>query len=564
MHYFIALSAVNVDSCKAFLKTLAILYQSYGTKYTTAQKKYLLIQHTQAADFARQFKLTKLLKTAVTYVADGKDPVKDDDTDDAITDLLETLKPLKAKFDKETDISRAELSLLNDFRLAHFGSESAAKRIDKNVSSLGDPLITILYVPSIVEASNMKAIYARFDKLVAKHGGSAEGTVPLAKQKEWVAKGKATGKRVADHATFLELRKEINQAQKDAIRQTVRSSAEELVDVRDVAQELKRLGIRSTIPNGFVGKMDDAGRYYTSEGRQLLNALSGEVHMNPRYDAKKDNAYVCKFTPPFGGAPARAYTVDYRAGSKSEKFDLVAETLPKLDRLTKKWLTAMRKVDKSREGLCAVLCEFIYETSARVGNKTAETAGERTFGATQLQARHFKRTTTGFIVTYLGKSAGKQRHVLKFNTVRGRQLGDALEKLLEGKSKTDPVFTFEGKVISGTLLNRYLKSLGFPDGFTIHKLRTARGTVLAQSILAKSPFKKGGDWKDIEVHRWLEKELLKVGAELGHMTGDKVTANTAIQNYISPEILATFYAKLGIRPSAKMQKAIDSAGKTGK
>jgi hypothetical protein len=84
---------------------------------------------------------------------------------------------------------------------------------------------------------------------------------------------------------------------------------------------------------------------------------------------------------------------------------------------------------------------------------------------------------------------------------------------------------------------------------------------LAVDLLKNSPFKKGGDWKERDVHKWLETELLKIGAELGHMSGDKITSNTAIQNYISPEILGEFYAKLGIRPSAKVQKAIDSTKK---
>ncbi|MNG29500.1 hypothetical protein D3C84_1149350 [compost metagenome] len=80
-------------------------------------------------------------------------------------------------------------------------------------------------------------------------------------------------------------------------------------------------------------------------------------------------------------------------------------------------------------------------------------------------------------------------------------------------------------------------------------------------ILAGCPFKKGDGTKDTVVHKWLETELLKVGSELGHMSGEKVTSATAIQNYIAPELLAEFYSKLGMRPSAKVQKAIDSASK---
>lgn len=562
--YIMSLSAVNVDSCKAFLKTLAILFQSYDIKYTSAQRKYLLIQSTQADDFARQFKLTKLKKAAVDLVAAGKNPSKDDTTDEAISDLLLQLKPLKAKFDKETDISREELSLLNDFRLAQFGSEAAMKRIDKNISSLGDTKITTLFVDETFTLAHMKDVYAQYDKLIAKHGGAAEGAMPLDLLKKWAATHKTTGKRKADHAKYLALRKEINDAQKAAIKQVVRSAATDLVDVRDLVQVLKQKGIRNSIPTGFVGKMDDAGKFYTTEGKQLVANPAGEVRMNPRYDAKLDNAYVCEFTPPFGGAAGRAYTKEYRAGSKTNKFELVESVLPRLDTLSKKWLPGIKKLGESREALIAVLCEYIFTTSSRVSNKNAKTDGETTYGATTLKVKHVKKSAGGYTVTYIGKSSGRQKHVLKANTARGKILCAAIGKLLEGKSPKDNLFEYNGKIVSGTLITKYLIKIGFPTGFTIHMLRTAKGTKLTKELLSKSPFKKGGDWKDIEVHRWLEKELLKVGSELGHMSGTKVTANTAIQNYIAPNILIEFYKKLGIRPSAKIQKAIDAAGKADK
>jgi len=207
------------------------------------------------------------------------------------------------------------------------------------------------------------------------------------------------------------------------------------------------------------------------------------------------------------------------------------------------------------------LCEFIYETSARVGNKNAATAGERTFGATQLLVKHFRFNANGCTVTYVGKSGGKQQHKLKFNTARGRQLGEALTKFAEGKAPSDPMFTFNGNQVSGAMINSYMRTLGFPRAFTVHKLRTARGSEMAMALLKNAPFKKNDGTKDQVIHKWLETEILKIGAELGHMSGEKVTANTAIANYVDPSILAEFYAKLGIRPSAKVQKAIDSIKK---
>src|SRR5690606_12281459 len=132
--------------------------------------------------------------------------------------------------------------------------------------------------------------------------------------------------------------------------------------------QLESKGIIHNLPQGFVGNIDDLGKFYTTAGKRLLQSPSGDVRMNGSYDAEKDNAYVCEFTPPFAKAPTRAYTEDYRAGSRAEKFNVVADVMPKLASLTKKWLPDMRKLGKQKEGLLAVLCEFIYATSARVGN----------------------------------------------------------------------------------------------------------------------------------------------------------------------------------------------------
>ncbi|MNV26793.1 Eukaryotic DNA topoisomerase I, catalytic core [compost metagenome] len=341
----------------------------------------------------------------------------------------------------------------------------------------------------------------------------------------------------------------------------VRGANEKYLPLRDVVQKLKAMGVIHNLPTGYVGNIDDLGNFYTTQGKKLLQNPSGEVLMNPKYDPSQDNAYVCSFTPPFAQKPTRAYTVEYRQDAKGAKFEIVLEVMPKLNALAKKWLPDLRLINKEKEGVLAALCEFIYDTSARVGNKNAMTDGEKTYAATQLEAKHFKFAQNSCTIKYIGKSAGAQEHKVSFLGVRGKQLGDALRKLHEGKKPNDAVFTFQGKQVTGTMINRYMHSLGFPKEFTIHKLRTARGTKLAMDILAACPFKKGDGTKDTVVHKWLETELLKVGSELGHMSGEKVTSATAIQNYIAPELLAEFYSKLGMRPSAKVQKAIDSASK---
>lgn len=557
---FISLSAVSPDSVKAFLKLVAMAYKSYDLEYEPEERRYATFLHNHAAEFIKKFKLTKLTSAMLVGLVRGDDPNEEDEFDQDISALLGALGTLKTDFHKEHDIGRTELSLFTDLRLAHGGSASAQKRLLRSVSSLGDPKITAFYTHEEDEDQN-GSIYDDLKALVKKHGGVSGLVMPTEVLAKWQDENKVKGKRNPNHDTYLKLRRAANEAYKKALANTVRASNKPYIPIREAIKVLNARGVAHSLPSGFVGNIDDLGGFYTTAGRKLIQAPSGDVRMNPGYHAEKDNAYVCVFTPPFAQNETRAYTVEYRSGAKADKFNVVADVLPKLPQLTKKWLPDMRKLTKSREGVLAVLCEFIFTTSARVGNKNAETAGVKTYGATQLLAKHFKLTSAGCTVTYNGKSGGKQVHKIKFNSVRGKQLGDALHTLMQNKAPSDPVFTFREAVMTGALINKYMHSLGFPKAFTVHKLRTARGSEMAVTILKNCPYKKGDGTKDLVIHKWLETELLKIGEELGHMSGDKITSSTAIQNYISPEILADFYNRLGVRPNAKIQKAIDSIKK---
>jgi hypothetical protein len=80
---------------------------------------------------------------------------------------------------------------------------------------------------------------------------------------------------------------------------------------------------------------------------------------------------------------------------------------------------------------------------------------------------------------------------------------------------------------------------------------------MVADIIAKCDLEKGSDERTVQ--KWLEERILEVGKELGHMTNGKITANTAIQNYIDPSVISQFFDDYGvIRPNAKFQKAIDS------
>ena len=107
------------------------------------------------------------------------------------------------------------------------------------------------------------------------------------------------------------------------------------------------------------------------------------------------------------------------------------------------------------------------------------------------------------------------------------------------------------------MINKYLKSIGVPAGVTIHKFRTLRGTMLAATALGKSPFKNRATQPSAAVvNAWLKKQLEAVAKELGHFTNGKLTINTAIQNYIDPQLLEDFFKDAQVRPNAVIARSI--------
>lgn len=552
---YISLASVNPSSTESAIKCLIALYKTREFAYETSFLRKLNLWGDESREFAERFKMLKVFNQAIRLVVSGRDVADHEDVRVAINGVFEKIKEQKTIIDRETDVTRAQLGILNDLRLAFNGSEAAEKRLMKNVSSLRDPDINEMFLHTEEAGDDMKGTYETLATLVKKYGKVSGYEMPVEILREWQAHNKEKGTKLKQHEQYLELRKQVNAFFKKQLSNLVRSSGQPYMPVAEVK---KALGLTlNPIPETFVGMIDDNGGYYTVTGKKLLQTPAGVVQMNPAYDAKLDNAYVCTFKAAFSADFTRVYTEDYRKNARGKKFDVVAEALPNLANLTKKWLPDMQKAVATKDGVCALLCELIYQTSGRIGSTKAATDGVTTHGISTLLMRHINMNDQRVIMNYLGKSGGKQRHIVKFVSQRGQLLHAAMTKAIAGKKAADHITTFKGKTLPGSAVNTYLKTLGFPEGFTIHKLRTAKGTELAAKLLENPPFKKGA-CKDADVNKWVETQLTKVGAELGHMSGENVTANTAIANYIDPAILAALFASLGCRANSKIQKAIDS------
>lgn len=557
MFQFTSLSAVDRDSANSYMKLLLALALSYDYDYDAQFRRKMTAWYENSKPFIKRFAIkTRDLDSAYRNLLKGTGP-ENEKVSDSINEVFLQLKELQPKFKKELDLTADDLSFLNAMRLfVTRGSESASRTISKYVTRLQDLDYNKMFVQDHGDTSNAQA---ELKALVRKHGKVSGIIMPTEVLVEWQEYAKNRGKKRPEHTKYLELTKELRDSYKKRLQSLVRNSGKPYLPLRDVIATLNAEGIPHNLPAGYIGMIDDAGKFYTTAGLRLAATPSGEVTMNPKYDPKTDNAYVCLFKPAFAQGYTTALTENYRSSAKKEKFDVVSEALPKIPQAAKKWRTDMSK-PTTKIGMLATLTELIYETSARVSSVNANTAGQTTFGATTLEVQHLSFTGTTLHIKYTGKSGGKQHHIVHSSTPVLKRLLANLKSYTEGKKKNAKIFEFGEKLLTGTMVSRYLRTLGLPKGFTVHKFRTVRATEMAQEVLKKSPFKKGGVFDERDVHKWVEAEILKVGIELGHMSGDKPTANTAIQNYIEPAILADFYAKLGIRPNSKIQKAINSAG----
>lgn len=564
MDSFLSVSAVARDSAESFMKFTLVSTMAFEKVYSHTFLRRVSLWHSQAKGFTKRFSLPTAdmdkLHGFLLKGANAKTLQKEKNKNiyaNRLTSFLEMLYEHRDSFKRELDLSREDLSFLNDMRLYFVRkSDAAASRIMKRVSMFNDPQLNALFVHE--DSEDMSSELNRLKALVKKHSGSTGTVMPTEILERWQAHNKAKGTKLKDHETYLELKRVLRNSYKKRLLTLIRSSGEPYLPLRDVIKILNEEGVVHALPSGFIGLIDDHGRFYTTAGKQLLQAPVGEVLMNPEYNPKLDNTYVCKYLPPFAQDYSTAYTVDFRKAKKRKKFDVVSATIPLIPKLSKKWRSKMGT--ETKENILADILEFVYQTSSRISSKNARTAGERTFGATQLMKKHLSFGKTGVTISYKGKSAGDQKHKIKANTVIGKNLISIMGQLVEDRSASMHVFSRDGKTTyTSAVLNSFMRELGFPEGFTIHKLRTIRGSILAIDALEKLKIPK--DVKESTLNKMVEQALLIVGKELGHMNGGSYTATTAIQNYINPEILQAFYAKFedqGIRPSEKIQKAIRS------
>ena len=549
----VSISKVDANAANSFLKCLYAIALSFEVEFGTILKGKVREWANEAGDFTKRFGIHKRTwDTIINDVANGNDPNENTQMFNRIINLATDLKNAKGDMKLEIDLTKQQLGQINDFTLWTLKeNENAYNRMFKNVSTLGDTDLTKVFVDDEAEldVKGMESIKGDIQKLVKKMTKRSDMDLTPEERKKHAG--------TETYKAFLKAKRELTGVYKERLQQMVRSSGKELLDVDEVRRTLAKENIVNNIPEDFVGKINENGWLYTITGKRLKSNPGGKVKMNPNYDPMQDNAYVLEGIPYEGANPQRYYTEDYTANKSSAKFTKVSSLIKVLPRMQKKWRRDMNV--RGAKSIKALIVELVYLTQGRVSSTSAQTANERTYGITTLQARHVTIKGNTIHIKYIGKKGVKQHHIIRANTVHEKQVKQLLEQQLDGRSGEDYLMEdSNGKRITGAMVNKYLTSIGAPAGVTIHKFRHAKGTTHAQALLDKSPFNPDDrNYTEAEVTKWFIDQIKLVGAELGHVSGEKVTANTAIANYIDPNVMKQFFDKLLVRPPATVMKAIE-------
>ena len=455
-------------------------------------------------------------------------------------DVAKAFKSKMSSFVADTSITHEQLAYLKDVTLfMRRDSAPAWARISKNVSMLGDHAISALFLDSDTKDVADMSIVQTMERIVLQL--TKRKNDPMLTVNEVSAFAETNPKMIEK---YKDLRKQFKANYNKALLKFVRLSGKPLIDVARAASYLSTMGC-NYLPVGFVGKVNEQGKLYTTAGKELSGTMFGRMQMNKAYDPKTDDTYYCKL---IGDMRGELRTVDFLKRSRTERINKVADFAEDLDVHRKTWLKDLNSLEQSTQMIAAII-EIIHLTQARIGGDKNANDGKATYGISTLRCRQVRVTATGAEMRYPGKKGTLQKHKITPTTPTNRKIISLLKAWTNGRGKEDKIFIAGGLPILPSEVNKYLRSIGVK--VTIHKFRHAAATKTAIDMLSRSPFSAKNKPTQAQAERWIKTEALRIGEMLHHRSGSgdnqKVTSSTAIAAYISPVILSKFFVDLGLR-----------------
>ena len=520
----------------SFLKCLTVMDLSLAMKDVSRLAQSYTRWEGEAAQFMKDHKVFQTF----TKVSNSFRRSRWEFTEGHGDELAAALKTALPAFVADQEISHAHLAMFKDLSLfMRKDSGPAWERINRNVSMLGDNELAAMFLDEDTkDIADMSTVQAMEKIVYALTKRKKDPILTINEMRD----GKEANPKLIER--YSELRKAFKANYLKSLMKFVRLSGKPLVDVARAKAYLEAMGC-NYLPVGFVGKVDEQGKLYTSAGKALKGTMFGRMQMNPSYDPKTDNTYYCKLV---GDMRGELRTVEFLKGNKAERFSLVDDFSDNIERHRKNWLKDLDSLEPlTQQAACIV--EIIHLTQARIGGDKNENDGKPTYGVSVLQARQVRLTSQGLEMRYPGKKGTIQHHVIRPDTVTNRKVIKLVKQYMAGKERTAKIFTVGGRPIKPREVNKYLKSLGVK--ITVHKFRHAAATKTAKEMLAKSPIGAKNKPTQAQAERWIKEEAIKIGTMLHHRTGSgdkqKTTSSTAIASYIHPDVLKAWFVKLGLR-----------------
>jgi len=470
--------------------------------------------------------------------------------------LSRKLRPSLAKFYQSPEIDEPQVKLAKA-AISMLSPDSArvdAKDalLDKNIGILPDRLLRQMCSRSgVLEHADQQKHLDELRALVKQHTGRKDTKLTPEETEALKAKNRDRFKH------YNKLRKNVNDSWKEFVRVFCRERGG-LAKVSELVPAMKKAGITVHPYDGYERlKVGENGALYTTTGNEIFSivAADSQIKWNKAYDPKKDEGYVFMYKTPMQRDFRPAYTRPFLRRNKQARYAKVLKASEVVPQRRDKWLRDLKSADSTKQILGAMV-ELLYMHAMRVGGLKNNTDGKTTYGLSTLRAGHVVSRGGGYVLSYPGKKGVTQKHVVDSTTPEGKRICAVIAKCLRGKRKDDFLWTDRtGERIGSGSLNAYLRKIGVP--VTAHKFRHIRGTELMKKLLADAKIPKGSNQKQVE--KIVKGLAVKVGALLGHVSGDKVTPGTAIKSYIVPDVLSKFFAERGMRVPAWLPKSRASA-----
>lgn len=456
------------------------------------------------------------------------------------------LKVAMPEFKEVRDYTSPELQMLNALRTyLQTDSAPAMNYIVRNASIFGSKLAPF-FAPDTPDTVDHSRLQKAVKSLVGRNGvylTPEEATL----LKETDPKG---------YANYVTLRKQHTQDFKAMLMAYVRESGEKLVPYKELYSHFVKLGFTHSLVPGFTGLVDDQGRWYTVRGEPIAGQPTLQTYSQVVMTKDSDGQSVFVAVKPTGET-SHFYTVAFAKNQSAAKYERVSGLMKNIKTIRAKWFAKVKGFDiTDKLSVASVVLEILYGFAARIGSAPGRGAGT-------LLVRNVRETADGYNLFYNGKDNIPTKHVLKRSDAEQALVVSAIGQLLEGKNKTDFLFTYtkpNGAFarVSPSDVNAAFRAFGAPAEVSVHKLRTLRGTTLFKMLMDKDKTKRPPKDQKEALLRY-KKYTEEVGKLLNHKRGvggsnEKVTGTTAANAYIDKNLQSELWQNWGIRPPAALEK----------